>query len=303
MTTEIALPAVPSGGLFRQCRHIWETYWFQPASPQGLALCRILFYGMLLYYYWGEDFRYVTEMAPLSWKSVSIFKILGSRGVLPAETLGWLQLLWKISLFTSMIGLRTRLSTATACILAFYLIPLTYSVARMCHETPSMGFCLVILALARCGDAFSLDRLIARKYGNPVIPEWSFEYRWPIRLVRVAISLIFLSAGYFKAQRSGLEWVLSDNFQLLLAGRNFGLGAIIYTWPVTCRLLAGGALAIELFHPLALFSKKLAVILVPSGLLMILGFYFIMGIPFPILFCVHLFWIPWDRVLPALRRG
>ena len=41
----------------------WRAFWFRPADARALALCRILFYAMLLALYGREDFTFVARVA------------------------------------------------------------------------------------------------------------------------------------------------------------------------------------------------------------------------------------------------
>lgn len=271
----------------------WPASWFRPASPQALALCRILFYAMLLALYGGTQFRFVAEVAPLYWEPISFLAILAPEGPPSADAIGVLQLVWKIALVASLAGLATRVSTAVACGLGLYLIGLSYCVSRPSHEMAAAAIALLVLALSRCGDVWSLDALLSRRRDVA----WSGEYRWPIQLVRVAISLAFFSAGLSKLRNGGLGWIFSDTLQLTIAERALPLGVWLAQWPAACRALAAGIITIELFHPLALFSRRAACFFVPGSIAMLLGFWLVLGIPFWPLLWLHGFWIPWDRLL------
>jgi len=49
-----------------------------------------------------------------------------------------------------------------------------------------------VLALSRCGDAFSLDRLVrARRHAEAPPP--SGEYRWPARMILLVMSCVFFA--------------------------------------------------------------------------------------------------------------
>lgn len=279
----------------------WWAFWFRPAPPLPLALCRVLFYAMLLALYGGTDFRFVAELAPLHWEPVSFLTVLAPVGPPSADVIGVLQLVWKTGLVASLAGLATRVSTAVACALGLYLIGLTYCVSRPSHEMAAAAIALVVLALSRCGDAGSMDALLARRRGRTQAPAWSGEYRWPIRFVRVVISLAFFSAGLSKLRGGGLGWIFSDTLQLTIAERGLPLGLWITQWPWLCRALAASVVGVELFHPLALFSRRAACVFVPASAAMLLGFRLVLGIPFWPLLVLHGFWIPWDRLLFAER--
>jgi hypothetical protein len=134
---------------------------------------------------------------------------------------------------------------------------------------------------------------------KPLIPH--AEYRWPIQLGRVMICLVFFTAGLSKWRKSGLDWVLSSNLQILIANREMPLGRWIAQWLWPCQILAGATMVMEFFHPFALFSKKLAWIFVPGGLLLLLGFRAFMGVPFWPLVFLHIFWVPWESVWSWLQ--
>lgn len=281
----------------------WYAFWFRPAPPEGLALCRILFCALLLVLYGGEDFTFVATLAPLHWAPVSFFAIAAPGGPPSGETLALLQGVWRVALAASLAGLATRVSTAVACALGLWLIGLTYCVSRPSHEMAAAAIALLVLALSRCGSAWSVDALLARRRGRARPPAWSGEYRWPIQLVRVVISLAFFTAGLSKLRGGGgLGWIFSDTLQLTIAERALPLGLWITQWPWLCRAFAAGVVCIELLHPLALFSRRAACVFVPGSLLLLLGFWLGMGIPFWPLLGLHLFWIPWDAVFDGAQR-
>ena len=55
------------------------------------------------------------------------------------------------------------------------------------------------------------------------LPAASPDYRWPIRMVWVLMAAVLCSAGATKLIRSGLEWVTSDNFAVMLQQAHYGL--------------------------------------------------------------------------------
>jgi len=280
----------------------WREFWFRPADARALAQCRILFYAMLLALYGREDFTFAARVAELHWDPVSFFEIVAPAGPPSARVLGTLQLVWKISLLAALAGVATRVSTAVACLLGLYLIGLTYCVSRTSHEMAAPSIALAILALSRCGDVWSVDALVARRRAARLAPAPSDEYRWPIQLVRVVISLAFFGAGLSKLRGgSGLGWIFSDTLQLTLADRAMPLGLAIAQWPWLCRGLAAGVVFVELLHPLALVSRRAACVFVPGSMLLLLGFWLALGIPFWPLLGLHAFWIPWDAIFPGAQ--
>lgn len=278
----------------------WNSYWFRPAPAEALGLCRILFYAMLLLLYGREDFRFVTDLATLRWAPVSFLALTAPAGPPSAGEIEAMQIVWRLALLAACVGLATRLSTAVALLLGIHLIGYTYCVSRQSHEMAAPMIAMAILPLSRCGDAWSLDALLARRRGAPT-PLPSGEYRWPIHFVRVVISLAFFSAGLSKLRNGGLGWIFSDTLQLTLAERELPLGLWLAQWPLVCRALAGSVVFVELFHPIALFSRRAACFFIPGSIGMLIGFRLAMGISFWPLLLLHLFWIPWDRLLFSER--
>jgi len=64
---------------------------------------------------------------------------------------------------------------------------------------------MAILAVSRCGAAWSLDRLIARARGKSK-PDPSGEYRWPVRAVWLILSPVSFAAGVSKLRHGGRAW-------------------------------------------------------------------------------------------------
>jgi hypothetical protein len=183
--------------------------------------------------------------------------------------------------------------------------------------TAATVFILGIMALARSGDAYSLDRAIARlrRRGNGRCESEavSGEYTWPVRLVWVLLSLIFFAAGVAKPRHSGLSWMTEDYLRQFLLAAHYpewrgtpppltDLGLVIARSPLVCNLLAVATVVAELGYPLALFSVRLRALLVPGMVLLLAGIRLTMGPPFDLLILCHLFWVPWDRVFGWLGR-
>jgi hypothetical protein len=217
------------------------------------------------------------------------------------ETLRALQVVWKVSLALSCLGLMTRASTAGAFLLGIYLLGLPHNFGKTHHIDAVLVITLGLMALARSGDAFSLDRLLRRRDDRPVLP--SSEYTWPIRAACVAYALVFFGAGYAKLSRSGPDWIFSDNMAITLLQSNYHVAA--FDPPVTwnawlarhqwmCQLVALGTVLLELAAPLALFSRRAAWVLVPACTLMLIGIRLLLGPSFFEFMIVTVFWINWE---------
>lgn len=171
---------------------------------------------------------------------------------------------------------------------------------------------LGVLAVSRCGDAWSLDRRFAASRNETTNPfvEPSGEYRWPVRAVWLILSLVFFSAGFSKLSHGGIAWILSDNLAIVLAQSAYHIanedpvtrwGLWVAQSPALCSLLAFATVVVETGYPLALFSRPARWFFPPVMCATLVGFRLLMGPTFPQFFVCHLFWVPWDHVVHRLR--
>ena len=286
-------------------------FWFEPVEPLNLGLCRVLIFGAFFLLYLDYDLRW-TEASDSLWMPVWIFQVL-HLPVLSSGLLVVLQSVWKISLALSSIGLFTRISTVSAFILGMYLLGLPHSFGNINHYDALVVFVFGIMALSRCGDSCSIDRLIWKaRHRNDTSgqrPQISGEYTWPIRAVWVMFALIFLGAGVSKLRHVGLEWIFSDNIAVLLLRAQFeGKSAVPWGFFLAqhqwlTQLVAAATVAIEVGYPLALFSRRARWILVPGAYSMQIGISLLMGITFSTFLICNLFWVQWACVGSRFASG
>ena len=302
--------------MLRALRKRWTRFFFEPAEPSNLGLCRILFFGALFLFYLPQGFGAWGEVSDVFWMPITLFRIF-HLPLLSGQLLVTLQLIWKVSLALSCVGLFTRFSTMSSVILGVYLLGLPHNFGKIHQIDTVVVLCLGIMALARCGDAYSLDRLF-RRAGRVDLPSVersrpSGEYTWPVHTVWLMFALVFFAAGVAKLRHSGFEWIFSDSMAITLIYHHYyfsnaepwvplGLHLAQYGW--LTRLFAASTVVIEVGYPLALFSRKARWIFVPSMVLMLVGIRALMGPTFvPQYLICHVFWVPWDRVrLWLIRR-
>jgi hypothetical protein len=251
-------------------------------------------------------------VSPVFWRPTWSFAVL-HLSVLDAGTLGWLQRLWKLALVCACLGLATRLSITVALVAGFYLLGLPHCFGKIHHYDAFLIFVCAILAVARTGDAFALDRVVARlrRGSAPPAAKPSGEYTWPIRAIWVVMTLVFFGAGISKLRTSGLAWIFSDTIAIFLVQHQYHLGNAV---PLTdlglvlarharlCRLLAAGTIVCEAGYPLALVSRRARALLVPGTLLMQLGIRVLLGPTFLHMMACNVFWVPWERLLRAAHH-
>jgi hypothetical protein len=294
-------------------RSAWDRFWFTPSSAWPLGLCRALFFGMLAVWMVPHDFSAWGGYSRVFWMPISLFRVTGVRP-LPVDTLAWIQLAWKASLILSAIGFLTRPAMFVAAAGGTYLMGLPHNFGQTQHFDTLVVLALWALALSRAGDAVSVDAWIDRAPAPAASSAPSAligsEYTWPIRFVWVAMALIFGAAGISKVRHSGLSWIFSDSFRLLLLRQQYHIsdGDPLTTWGVWVAMhswlthaLAATALSVELFFPLVLFSRRARAILVPAGLFFLVGIRLLMGPTFEQFMMCYVFWVPWQRVADIVR--
>jgi len=287
---------------------IFSLFFFKTSGSFNLGVSRLLYYGIIFFLYIRMDFSFWGKIPDVLWKPIFLFDIL-SLSVPSPEILGILGYLWIITVFFSSIGFMTRVSTILAFLLGFYLLGLKNSFGYASHHENLMLLIFAILAFSKCGDGFSVDSLL-KKRKLPSIEDndkQSFEYTWPIILIRLIFVFTFCAAGMSKIRNSGFNWVTSDYLSSLFINKGFthDRAKPLFDWlpfwlgskPRLCKFLAGTTLFLEIIAPLAMLNVYLRIVIIPSLFLMVSGFWIVMGISFPQLLASFVFWIPWDKVI------
>ncbi len=260
------------------------------------------------------DYTAWARVSRVFWQPVSFFRTLGL-GVLPPAGLAAASVIWKVLLLTSAAGFLTRFSTAGAFVLGTYLMGMTHSFGKIHHDNGVLVFAMGILALSRCGDGWSVDSLVRaarRPLAAPPAP--GGEYTWPIRMMWLVMSFVFFGAGVSKLRHSGLEWITDNTLQNILLRSNDPLahpaavpptdwGLWLAGVPWLCMAVGAASLALELFFPLALFSRWARRIVVPGVFAVQIGISVIMGPDFLRFLVCYLFWVPWNRMGETINRA
>jgi hypothetical protein len=279
----------------------WNRFWFTPTTPTNLGVCRAIFYAGLLWLNWPLAFHAWAQVPAIYRRPMWTFQFF-HLPFLRAEFVFAMEVAWGIALALAAIGFFSRLSAAVAFLLGFYLLGLGNNFGKVGHGDQAMVLTMLILALSRCGDAWSVDALIQRWRGRQPA-RLSGEYRWPVRMVWLLLSIVFCAAGASKLVRSGFAWIASDHFALTLIQAHYfqekpptQLGLVVARHPLFCHMMAAGAVALELGFPLALVSRLLRTPIVVATFLMQVGIGLTMGIWFMPFLLLYAFWVPWDRV-------
>ncbi|MGB7159121.1 MAG: hypothetical protein WBD40_13715 [Tepidisphaeraceae bacterium] len=287
-----------------------RAFWFAPAPPTSLGFCRLVFFAGLLWVQWPLLLHRWGGVPEMYRKPIWTFRVL-RLPFLSQDVLIGMEIAWALAIVLAAIGLFTRAATAVAFGLGFYLLLLGNNFGKIGHGDQAIVLTMLILALARCGDAWSIDARRAdrrRGDGRERSRPTSGEYRWPIRMVWLLMCLIFCAAGVTKLLRSGVAWITSDHLRntLILAHHYYprpptDLGLYLARFPRLCHVMAAGVIALELSFPLALVLKRARGPIVAATLLMQVGIGLLMGVWFLEFFLLYAFWVPWDRL--GVRLG
>jgi predicted DCC family thiol-disulfide oxidoreductase YuxK len=297
-------------------RNKWNGFFFEAAMPDNLGLARILVFGSMAIFYlttpylfpswgWHQTFSEWGGVSHVFWQPIWLFRTLH----LPLLSSGQITLMdavWKLALIFSAIGLFTRFSNAVAFILCVYLFGLQNNFGKTHHLEVLLLWVFLIFTVSRCGDAWSIDRLIRTARGDSAPPQKSGEYTWPIRLIWVVMCMIYFEAGVSKVRHSGLTWITGGVMSFFLQRAqyhitdaeplsNWGLWIARHEW--SSELFALMGMGLELSYPLALFSKRLRWILVPSGMMMQIGIAVLMGPNFYQMIICQFLWLPLDKIV------
>ncbi len=301
----------------------WNHFWFEPATADNLGLARILVFGSMAIFYfvtpylfpawgWHQTFNEWGGVSLVFWKPIWLFRVL-HLPLLSTQTIFIMDAVWKISLILAAVGLFTRFAAGTSFVLSVYLFGLQNNFGKTHHLEILLLWVFLIMTFSRCGDSWSLDRLIkTARTGAGDDGERrtiSGDYTWPIRLIWVVMSMIYFEAGISKLRHSGIAWVTGGPMQFFLLRAQYHVtdaeplthwGLWIGAHPWASHVMAAMGLGLELTYPLALFGRRLRWIIVSSGMLMQIGIAAIMGPNFYQMMLCQFLWLPLDRIVNAV---
>jgi hypothetical protein len=295
----------------RSLRAHWLRFWFEPALPTDLAVCRILFFGAVFALYLRFDASGLADLPEAMWTPTWLFAVL-HLPVLATAQLRWLEGAWKLTLLMSSLGFLTRASTAVSFVLGFYLIGLPHNFGKINHNDAIVVLLLGVMALSRSGDALSLDAVVmrVRRRGAaaPAVAP-SGEYTWPLRCAWLAIALVYFAAGVAKLRNGGIEWIASSHLATLFLRSQYEFqpatawGPWLAQSAWLCHVLAAATVVIEVLYPLALVNRRARVVLVPSAIAMQIAIGLVIGPRFYELLMCNLFWVPWYSAASYATRS
>jgi hypothetical protein len=268
-------------------------------TTERLAWTRIVSYGLLFLIYLALDDRGWTQVSTVFWMPISLFRVLPGPPRSPA-LIGVLQIVWKISLLTSAVGLVSRFSMVVAAALGFFLLGLPNCFGKIHHLDGFPVLLLGILALSPCADALTVDR-------PPRSNRESWQYTWPVRLAQTLFLLVFFAAGYAKLRNGGLAWMTGASMRSIWLGELFThtpptrLGSFLAQWTWVSRVAAVLTVVIELSALPAIFVRRLRVFTLIGLFSMQVFIALMLGVYFSPQLVGYTLFLPWERWYTAWR--
>lgn len=263
----------------------WSDFWFRPATPEPVALFRILF-GLLmlqvLLVHLGGDF--------LTW--------YGSSSIVSAQEVRdsfWIKEP-RFDLFL-LLGNNDQLITYYYYALVFFALCLTagfmtrfsaafiaLSLISMHHHCPFninggdafLRLTSLWLMFSNAGECYSVDAWIRRKKE----PDWqpSAKPPWAQRMIQMQLALVYCQTFWLKL--SGQQWV--DGTAVYYATRLQDLGRFplpLFDSLLFCKLLSWGTLVIELAMWTVVWIKEFRYYTLLGALLLHLGIDYAINLP------------------------
>ncbi len=285
-----------------------KQFCFPQDNSLTLGVNRFVVCTLLLcfyYFYRGHHASFWADVPDVYWRPIHVFRWF-SIPRLSGRSLALLDGIWFVALVCTAVGLWTQYSSVVSFVCGSYLISLPQNFGKIDTSDGPVVLMLLILASCRCGDGFSID---AWKRGIG----WSEgrkgrAYGWPNRAGQVLFAAVFTAAGISKLKNGGLAWISHENLSSIIIRMSYtGLptgqtGLWLADIPIACSAMALVTIVCETFAWLALFSKKISMVIVPGLFAMLVGFKLCLGL-WPIyLFVMFTFWIPWDLLLHRTRQ-
>lgn len=279
-----------------------------PAPPERLASLRMLIGAFSVVYLIvrAASLSSVVRFAPEQYQPIGVARLVASP-LPPAVVYGSVALAILSGLFFTS-GLYYRLTAPAFAFLFLWVTTYRNSWGMIFHTENVFVLHVIILALAPAADAWSLD---ARRRPPPAPTS---DHGWPILLMSAVTMSTYVLAGVAKLRNSGVDWITGDilrnyvaydNFRKVLLGDwHAPLGAYLVRHGWLFPPLAAVSMVLELFAPVALFSRRVAKVWVLGLWGFHMGVWATMAIffPYPVLGFAFLTFFPVERAVASVAR-
>ena len=203
----VALPLLTTSRTF-------ERKYIGLATPGTLGAIRAWVGVILLYMASSSQIWKAPDLLAAGQKHVSmglmdVFYRLGFDQVIRSPALA---MTWHYATMAALLCVTLGLFTRTSIILALVLYVAEIGVIRSFYFFSHIGlvpwYCLVVLAFTRCGDGFSLDRMIRiwRQLPTPDPDVATRYYAWARWMIWFSVAITYVLAGLSKLGNSGWRW-------------------------------------------------------------------------------------------------
>ena len=262
------------------------------APPERLAMVRILVsgYAVVWLVLALPGIAGLTDAGDARWHPVGVLAWLDG----PLAP-GWLWVFVAVTLGAGIaftLGLAARLTGPV--VAAAFLVVTTYrsSWGQIFHTDDLVALQLVVLALAPCAHAWSLDaRRRRRRDSRGSAGQPARRYGWPLLLMSIITVLTYMLAGWAKLRTSGFDWITGSVLRDQIAQDNllkelFGapsspLASALLSHAWLFPPMAAIAVLVELGAPVALLGGRWRNAWVAAAWLFHLGILVLMTTFFP----------------------
>ena len=281
----------------RAIRGLWEWLWFASESARTLRATRILLAAQALWLVLSRPQLPEIVSFPQSFFGPAArpeyLRFGIHRGGLPLE---WgLYGLLMIALLMACAGILPRFTCALSGLLLYHFAPFEEIFIGMPHThfggmtVPAVG--LLILSFAEVHDGSGDER--------------SPEYRWPVALIQLFFSFIYLFGFLGKLRYSGWRWFRASTIRSQILG-NYGMDKPVLAHFVAnrswlCWPMAVTTLLFEATFWICVFYRPARRIYVPFAILFHAGILLTMNISFTSVPLLLLF-VNWDWVAARYRE-
>lgn len=262
----------------------WRHFWFTPATPEPLALFRILLGALLLQLLLvsiGGDF--------LNW--------YGTKSIVDIDTVR--QVYWtgqpRFDMLVAFTTDQQRLTYFYSVVVAAFFVMFGFCTRISCiyvalaiisfhHHDPFninggdafVRLMAIYLCFSNCGDCYSIDRFIAKRK-NPQLPVPA-KAPWAVRMIQIQICIVYFHT--FLCKVNGTQWW--DGTAVYYATRLEDLMRIpnpLFNSLLFCKLLSWYTLVVEGSMCTLVWIKELRYFVLASALILHLGIDLAINLP------------------------
>lgn len=205
-----------------------------------------------------------------------------------------------IATLTGGLGLFSRASFAVVTLVGLFFWGLAQTIGTAVHFHHLLWFA-ALLAVSPCGDALSVDRLLAQRRGRLAATTPSLAHGVPLRAAALLLGAVFFFPGYWKLRTSGLAWITSDNLRNQMYAKwtemaDFAPLARVDRVPHLLQLGALATVVLELSFPLLVLTRRTRPLAAVGAFLFHQCTAAFMGLRFGSLWWCYPFLFDWTRV-------